>query len=93
MTLLWIMCLLKRNGYKLKGNIMKLFVLERLEPYYDEVTSMAVLAPTNSAARVLASEARGMDEDSNEWLDPLTSTCIEINSNKLGIVLVQTKDG
>lgn len=72
---------------------MKLFVLNRLDPSYDEITAMAMLAPTASAARILASDEPGQDEDSTEWLNPAKSTCTEVNLNKMGCVLFQTQDG
>jgi hypothetical protein len=52
----------------------RLFLLTRVDYYWDEMAACVVRAESPSAARKLAAEKKG-DEGKQLWLDPLQSAC------------------
>ncbi len=57
-------------------------------PWYDKAFGFVVCAPTEAAARKIASESAG-DEGAYAWLMPEVSTCAELApSEAVGVVMM-----
>lgn len=60
---------------------MKLFLITRDEPGWDEADGFVIAAPNNKAARALAATDPG-DEGAGTWLDGELSKCVCIGETK-----------
>jgi len=71
-------------------DLMKLWHLmlpETHTTHTGAVREVAVTAPTEIAARALASRL-GHDRDREAWLDPTLATCLEVATDSEGVVML-----